>query len=96
MTQPSGALAGDTRLSSVQRTILRRRTLPDGRAVAGGLLVTIAAVGAFALAEQEPADPRRDVVIATRDIEPGERLESADLALEPMALSRTIWECSWP
>ena len=72
------------------RLLARRRGLPNGRAVLGGLLVTVAAVGTFAVASsRDDADRARYVVVA-RAVAPGARLTAADLALRPLALDADV------
>jgi Flp pilus assembly protein CpaB len=59
--------------------IRRRRGLPGSRAVVGGLLIALAAIGvfvAYADATRGPSDP---VVVARRAIRIGDVLEAADL-----------------
>lgn len=63
------------------RVIQRRAGLPGTRAVVGGLLIALAAVGvfvAYADASRGPSDP---VVITRRSIRVGEALEADDLRL---------------
>lgn len=74
---------------SPTRRIAPRRALPNGRAVVGALLVTTAAVGAYAVARapQEPVGTA--YVVLRHDIEAGERLTPDDVALESMLLSPT-------
>lgn len=68
------------------RQITRRRGLPGGRAVVGGFLVAVAAVGVFAAYSDATAGPDTSYVVATRDIAIGEQLEPGDLDLVPMTL----------
>jgi len=56
-----------------------RRTLPNGRAVVGGLLVSLAAVVVFAAWAGAQDRSTTTVVVAARDLEPGRRLTGADL-----------------
>jgi hypothetical protein len=62
-------------------SIGRRRAWPGSRAIVGGLLVTVAAVGVFAA--YTGADPRADhrYVVAATDLDVGRRLDAGDLAL---------------
>ena len=64
----------------------RRRPLPGGRAVVGGLLMAAAAVGLFAAYSRAADGPRHDYVVAIRALPPGTRLQASDLGLEPMDL----------
>lgn len=63
----------------MERQIQRRRSLPGGRAVVGGLLMAVAAVGVFVGytdATDRPTDP---VVVAADDIRVGQVIEEDDL-----------------
>lgn len=63
----------------MERQIDRRRSLPGGRAVIGGLLMAVAAVGVFAAyagATDRPTDP---IVVAADEIRAGQVIESDDL-----------------
>lgn len=84
MTTPT-AEASEHR--SAGRAIAPRRSLPSGRALVGAFLVTIAALGAFALATSGDDTPETRYLVATRDISAGDRLTRADVAFEPMTLS---------
>ena len=56
-----------------------RRRLPGSRAVVGGLLVALAALGVLAAYTGVTAGPSTTYVVAARDLAPGERLEVSDL-----------------
>lgn len=74
--------ANRTRPSTTpSRALTRRRTLPGGRSVVGGLLVTTAAVGLFAAYDAASADPSASYVVATREIQAGEAVAPGDLGL---------------
>jgi Flp pilus assembly protein CpaB len=78
------------RAARTARVIQQRRTLPGGRAVLGGLLVAVAAVGvftAYAGAGDGPSDP---VVVAARSIRLGEALEADDLRVVEADLTGPI------
>lgn len=68
------------------RPLPRRRAAPGGRAVVGGLLVAVAAVGTFAAYAGATADHRVAYVVAAHDLEPGHRISRADLSTAPMQL----------
>ena len=72
--------------TSAERTIAPRRGLPSGRAVVGALLVTVAAVGAFAAAGRGQSGPHESYLVTTRRVEAGTSVQAADLRLEPMQL----------
>ena len=59
--------------------INRHRGLPGGRAVLGGLLMALAAVGVYVAYDQATARPTTAVVVADRDLRVGEVLEVDDL-----------------
>lgn len=62
--------------------VVRRRVgLPSGRAVAGGLLVAVAALGIVAAYADANRPPTATWVVAARDLSPGTRLVAADLAV---------------
>lgn len=67
-----------------------RRGLPTGRAVVGGLLITVATVGAFALATSGDEGPTTEYLVVGRDVEPGESLDIGDVHLEAMELSPAV------
>ncbi|MEZ5243916.1 MAG: hypothetical protein R2707_02375 [Acidimicrobiales bacterium] len=69
------------------RSFAPRRGLPNGRAVVGALLVSVAAIGTFALATTDHGDPDTRYVVMLDDIEPGDAIGLDDLALEPLLLS---------
>ena len=56
-----------------------RRRLPSGRAVAGGFLVTLAALGAFLVATNGKGEPKGRFVVVTHDVAPGATLTATDL-----------------
>jgi Flp pilus assembly protein CpaB len=59
--------------------ITRRRALPGGRAVLGGVLMAVAVVGVFVAYEQAGDEPSDSIVVAARAIRLGEVLEASDL-----------------
>lgn len=73
------APAGDTTAS--RHTVRRRRGLPSGRAVVGGFLVALAAVGAFAAYTSATAAPTTEYVVAARDLAPGDQITDGDVSL---------------
>jgi Flp pilus assembly protein CpaB len=74
----------------IARPLRRRGGLPSGRAVVGGLLVIIAAVGVFAAYTQATAAPRTRWVVAKRDIQIGQRITSEDLGLIAIDLPKPM------
>jgi Flp pilus assembly protein CpaB len=66
--------------------VVRRRPLPSGRAVVGGLLVAVAMLAAFALANRPHHGPTGHVVVARRAVRLGSRLSTDDLRVESIDL----------
>ena len=66
--------------------IRRKRPLPGGRAVTGGFLVALSAVGVFAASSHARADRRQPYVVARHALRIGARLTPADLGTAPMQL----------
>ena len=69
----------------------RRRSLPGGRAVVGGFLVALAAVGVFAGYTTATTEESQAYLVARRDLPLGHRITKADLGTLDMdlpALSR--------
>ena len=62
--------------------ISRHRGLPGGRAVLGGVLMAVAAVGVFVAYDQASRPARDPIVVAARAIRAGEVLEASDLRAE--------------
>lgn len=68
------------------RRVERRVGLPSGRAVIGGLLMALAAVGTFLAYAEATADDSVDVLIAARPLRIGDTLTAADVELVPVEL----------
>lgn len=60
--------------------VRRRRPLPNGRAVAGALLVVLAAVGTFGAYLRSSAPPTTTWLVAAAGLRPGQVLTAADVA----------------
>jgi Flp pilus assembly protein CpaB len=71
--------AGALDAHSTEREIRRRRGLPGSRAVVGGLLMAVAAVGVFAAYTDATDAPSTTFVVAAGPLRPGERIEADDL-----------------
>ena len=76
--------------SGARRTVRRRRPLPNGRAVVGGLLVAIAAVGLFASWRAATAPPTTPYVVAARTLTVGSVLRRADLTTVDLDLPSSL------
>jgi Flp pilus assembly protein CpaB len=68
------------------RTVRRRRSLPGGRAVVGGLLVAASAVVAFGASGAADDGPSHRYVVVRHDIEPGHVFTAADLGVAAIDL----------
>lgn len=64
--------------------------LPTGRALLGGLLMAVAALGAYWLASSGGDDGRVDIVVADRDLRAGDVLSDDDLRLVPVAIDGEV------
>ncbi len=84
-TQGLDAAAPET--AGVKRSIVSRRSLPNGRALIGALLVTVAAVGAFVFSTRGESGPKNEYLVLLRDIDAGGLVNAADVTYEPMTLS---------
>ncbi|HMK10308.1 MAG TPA: SAF domain-containing protein [Acidimicrobiales bacterium] len=67
----------------------RHRQGPPGRAVVGGLLIAVAAVGAFVVATPK-GRPSSPYVIAARAIDPGAAITTSDLTTAQLDLPREL------
>jgi Flp pilus assembly protein CpaB len=68
------------------RRIERRVGLPSSRAVVGGLLMALAAVGTFLAYADASGDDTIDVLIAARALAPGETITASDVQLVAVEL----------
>src|SRR4051794_10190880 len=59
--------------------VARRRSLPSGRAVVGGFLIALAALGVFVAAQSAARHPTDHYVVVAHDVAPGSTLTAADL-----------------
>ncbi len=84
LTRRNGRATGET--SDVPRRVERRVGLPSGRAVVGGLLMALAAVGTFLAYADATADDTIEVLVAARDLTPGQTIRADDVALVPVEL----------
>lgn len=76
----------------LQRFLQRRRGLPNGRAVVGALLLTLAGVGTFAAASHRADSSAVRYVTVARAVAPGARITIADLEVRPLSLDRVVAE----
>jgi Flp pilus assembly protein CpaB len=68
----------------------RRRALPSGRAVAGGLLVAVAAIAIFWSYTRFSDGPRRAYVVVRNPVRIGARIKASDLGRQPMDLPLSV------
>lgn len=61
------------------RVIAARPGLPGGRAILGGLLIAVAAIGVFLAYAGASSGPSHSFVVADRDLDAGEVISAADL-----------------
>lgn len=78
----NGRATGD--VSDAARRVERRVGLPSGRAVVGGLLMALAAVGTFLAYADATADESIQVLVAARDLAPGQTIQATDVELVPV------------
>lgn len=72
------------------RRVERRLGLPSGRAVIGGLLMALAAVGTFLAYAGATADDSIGVLVTTRALAPGETIAAGDVELVPVELPDSV------
>lgn len=68
------------------RAVRRRRPLPGGRAVVGGLLVAASGVGLFAATNRSDSGPTQSYLVAAHPLAAGARLSTSDLSRQPLDL----------
>ena len=78
--------------SGIQNILQRRRGLPNGRAVVGALLLTVAGVGTFAVAGDRGDSSAVRYVIVARAVAPGARIAAGDLAVRELSLDPLVAE----
>lgn len=72
------------------RRVERRIGLPSGRAVVGGLLMALAAVGTFLAYAGATADDSIGVLVATRALAPGETIAPGDVEVVSVELPASV------
>ena len=88
LTRPEGR--ADAVDGAPGRRVERRLGLPSGRAVIGGLLMAIAAVGTFLAYAGATADEFVEVLVVSRDLRPGHTITTGDLELVPVELPGSV------
>lgn len=76
--------------TAAARRVERRIGLPSGRAVIGGLLMAVAAVGTFLAYTDATADDSVEVLIAARPLRVGETLTATDLEKVDVELAADV------
>jgi hypothetical protein len=72
--------------TAARRVISSTRGLPSGRAVLGGLLVALAALGTYLVATRDGGGAARFYAVAARDLAPGTTVEAVDVKLAAIDL----------
>lgn len=80
------AVPGPTRAPGGALPLPRRSAVPTGRAVVGGFLVALSALGLFVAWTRAAAGPQATYVVARHDVPVGARLTADDLTVLPMDL----------
>ena len=86
--------SGGARVGAIEddqvRRITPRRVWPGGRALLGGLLVTVAALGVFSAYRSADRPPTTSYVVARTEIAPGSIITADDVGLQAMELPPTV------
>lgn len=85
-----GSPAAERTRTPRARPLGRRPALPGGRAVVGGLLVTLAALGTFVAHTSASTGPSGTVIVADRPLVAGEIIRADDLRAEPADLPGAV------
>jgi Flp pilus assembly protein CpaB len=72
---------------AARRRVPERASLPSARAVVGGLLMSLAAIGTLLVWNQSTSRSDASYVVATHSVHPGERLSSEDVELAPVGVA---------
>lgn len=86
----TGSTADGAPGARVLRVAGRRPSLPNGRAVLGGLLVAAGAVGTFAAWSSAGDPPSTEFVVASHDLPVGEVLDEGDLELAALDVPASL------
>lgn len=73
-----------------KRSITVRRGLPNGRALVGALLITVAMVAAFLFANRSDGGPAVQYLVLNNDIKSGTLLSQGDYDFVPLTLSAEL------
>lgn len=86
----STAVRTEGAIEGGRRRTISRPVLPSGRALVGGLLLAVAAVGTFTVWQRASGTPDTSYVVARRLLQPGDRLDPEDVRLVPVELSSRL------
>jgi Flp pilus assembly protein CpaB len=87
MTRPTdGARATEAHEAPPRRVVQRTPGVPGSRAVVGGALIALAAVGTFVSWRQASSPSQHTYAVATHALQPGDPLTSDDIRYEHMDL----------
>src|SRR5918998_3643976 len=86
-TRPTdGARATEAQEAPPRRVVRRTPGVPGSRAVVGGALIALAAVGTFVSWRQASSPSQHTYAVATHALQPGDPLTSDDIRYEHMDL----------
>ena len=78
-----------------ENVIARRRSLPGSRAVVGGFLIALAALGVFVALQRASTTPTTRYVVMAHDVASGTTLTPSDLATDVFALPDGVADRSY-
>ena len=78
------------------RSIVPRRSLPSGRAVVGALLITVAAIGTFVLAQGGDQTPTTRFLVVTGPVDAGDDVSTSDFEAVPIELPPQVAATALP
>jgi Flp pilus assembly protein CpaB len=91
MTRPTdGARATEAQEAPPRRVVQRTPGVPGSRAVVGGALIALAAVGTFVSWRQAASPSQHAYAVASRELQPGDPLTSDDIRYEHMDLAAGV------
>ena len=88
--------ASDERAATQPRRVHSSRGLPTSRAVVGGLLISIAALGTYIVATSDAPDPRRPYAVAVEPIAAGQVIEAGSIDLRMLQLDTDVAQRAVP
>ncbi len=80
---------------TTKRSITVRRSLPNGRALVGALLITVAMVAAFLFANRSDGGPAMQYLVLNQNIKSGDLLRQGDFDFVPLTLSTDLAELAF-